>query len=235
MSRTPETLELSSLFRISNCLSELTHLYKLSLPPTLQKSLLNVFNNTREEKFKETLLSRDTPSWFEDEDSGTHLTYTEEFLKTIRMHYLKMRDWTEPSPLPPDVYAFVMQLPSELFSLFWENPCHIIGRRYVKTTPDSPQYPLCEPCFRRDGYNDRVTYGFERTHEVCGTSLISMEVKDTWNWCANCVTTPLFQIYDATRCPQRNYLLTHVKNPMLFGSSGYEDTYNYVAVTRPRA
>ncbi|MDI4568036.1 MAG: hypothetical protein E7Y34_03030, partial [Mycoplasma sp.] len=72
MSLSVAPLENLCLHKISGTLSELMHVYKLGLPVRLRNKLLNVFNNNREYKFKESLHCYETPDWLDTDVDSPH-------------------------------------------------------------------------------------------------------------------------------------------------------------------
>lgn len=213
MSRSVAPLENLCLHKISGTLSELMHVYRLGLPVRVRNSVLNTFNSNREYKFKESLHCYETPDWLDTDVNSPH---TKEFLDSMREHCLDMWDWSTPTPLPADIYAFLMQLPNNFVSFFLEDPTHFVSRRFIKTPPDAPEYCLCEPCFNRDADYDRAVYTVEKTHSIWKLNDAFSYIKDPWNWCANCVTTPLFKILSEEMCRNENNLHKRRRSSQMF-------------------
>lgn len=213
MSRSPAPLENLCLHRVSGTLPTLMSVYRLGLPKIIEDKVLNVFNNNREYRFKESLHCFETPEWLDTDDESPH---SADFLLDMRKHFLDMWDWTVASPLPSDIYACIMQLPVSYSSFFLEDPSHFVGKRYIKTVSNSPEYCLCEPCFNRDMDYDRAIYSVEKTHSVWKINEAFRYVRDPWNWCANCVTTPLFTILNEDMCRDRNNLHKRRRSSHMF-------------------
>lgn len=171
--------------------------YKLPLPPMVKNRIVNTFNNTRDKKFETSLLCLETPDWLETEEEPPH---SMEFLNRARENALDFWDWTVPKPLPGDLYAFLMNQNFEYTSFFMENPTHFVSRSFLKCKPDTIEYRLCEPCFNRDMDYWIASYKVENTHSIWPLETCMTFLKDVNNWCANCITTPLFKIFDENNC-----------------------------------
>lgn len=221
MSFSPAPLYSLCLHRISGRLKQLTDVYRLGLPIRVRNNILCIFEQNRENRYIESLRCYETPEWLSTNSASPH---DKRFLDSMREHCLDMWDWTTPTPFPPDVYAFLMQLPPNYVSFFLEDPTHFIIRRFIKEPIDAPQYCLCEPCFNRDMDYDRSVYWLEKTHSVWPMREALRFIHDSHNWCANCVTTPLFELLSEQMCRQKHNLHHRVRRSQMFWHNHNYDT-----------
>lgn len=231
-------LESLAINRIVGCVDHVLDINRLGLPISLRDKVVQVFLNLREAKFRESLRCYEIPDWLDTELAAP---LSPGFILTMRQHALDMWDWTVPTPLPADLYAFIMQLDNGYVSFFLENPTHFVSKRFIKTPPSGPEYCLCEPCFNRDMDYDRAIYTVEKTHSVWDIHSCMLYMKDAWNWCANCITTPLFKILSEEMCRNQYNLHTRIRSGMFWRFSTYHsdddsdsDEFTSFRVQHPR-
>lgn len=194
MSFSSAALEELCLRVIFSSVRQLFDLDKLVLPKVYRDRLTYMFIDLKKRKFEQNLLCLETLPLVDDSE------YTPGYRNLLRMNALDNWDWTTPSPLPADLFAYLFQQNLEYNSFFIESPTHFVSVRYRKCKPDTVPYDLCRPCFLRDLDYYVSTYTRYREHHVYSSGTAIMYVLESKNWCSNCVTTPLFSIFDTEGC-----------------------------------
>lgn len=211
---------------------------KLGLPRALNKTLSYYFIDNKKLRFRKELVSTAVPS-------GLEGTVTPGFMNLLWMNDLDAWDWTVPTPLPAPLFAYLMQQNLDYMSFFIESPTHFLTIRYTKTKPDTVPYDLCEPCLNRDLDYFTATYTKTKEHSVYSENCAMMYILESKNWCSNCITTPLFRIFDESTCHSRTGLHTRLRRKrmrsgMFWGShvvsddDSDDDSFVSVPYTHPK-
>lgn len=180
---------------------------------------------------------------------GTDTFKRREWLLSVRDAYLEMNDWTTPTRMPKDIYAFIMFL-GERYHAYWMGPelsvwQHMVFFFYLKKLPTGVFVKLCPECFEEDDNWANFEYFKSQIHEVLYETQVLEKMQRKSSWCSNCVTMPLFEMYDRETCKTKwgGHNTNHARNPMfwgfneLFNESEESDAYceYIVSAKHPRA
>ncbi|GBO20014.1 hypothetical protein AVEN_274500-1 [Araneus ventricosus] len=127
-------------------------------------------------------------SWFQDD-----------YLFNLRLMVLESLRWDERPKLSNLEYAFLMNLNFDTYKpLFVEDPAHVNISFYSVRTYGAQSY-VCDECFFKLSSCEG-----EDSHDSHRVNLkLEQEsfFKSPYNWCANCITQPLFWLFDERSCP----------------------------------
>lgn len=204
MSRSVAPLENLCYLNVYRNVKDIFSVPKLGLPRTMENNLSYYFIDKKKLRFKKDIICTSVPS-------GLDGTVTPGFMNLLWMNDLDSWDWTVPTPLPAALFAYLMQQNLDYNSFFIESPTHFLTIRYTKSKPDTVPYDLCEPCLNRDLDFLTATYQRSKEHSVYSDNCAMMYVLEAKNWCSNCITTPLFRIFDEQTCHNRTGLHTRLR------------------------
>lgn len=193
MSFSAAALEEMSLLEIFQSVRDLASVFELPLPTMFKKSLTYYFIDQKKLKFKKNLYCQEVPACLEG-------AVTPGYMNLLRMNDLDNWDWTIPTPLPADLFHYLFSQDLSYNSFFIESPTHFMTVRFTKYKRDTVPYDMCEPCLNRDLDYWHCHYTRKREHVVYSSNTAMMYILESKNWCSNCVTTPLFRLYDERTC-----------------------------------
>lgn len=183
-----------SLLELFQSVRDLFSVSELGLPRVYREKLSYYFIDRKNLRFKSELYSVEVPACLEHDVSPG-------YMNLLKMNELDAWDWTIPTPLPADLFVYLFkQDPVSYNSFFLEDPTHFLSVRYTKHKRDTVPYSLCEACFNRDLDYFSCFYTKTRDHCVYTTNTAMLYILESKNWCSNCVTTPLFRLYNEHDC-----------------------------------
>lgn len=260
------SFKVSSLEELSTCVvgknvNNGLDCYKLEIPNHLKENVFKAFEKDRTNRFRNFLMCSEIPDWISIEtgqctnDNGDCPIHGEDdirrraWLLEIREAFLEMNDWTVPVKFPKDIYAFIMFLGTNYHSWFlgpelgvWQ---HLVFQHYMKKLPTGIFVNLCRECFEKDDNWCNFDYYFSKIHRVVYETEVLNWIQNKYSWCSNCITMPLFEMYDRAVCKSKwgGHESNTSRHPMfwgfneLFNESEEVDAYSelIVSVKHPRA
>lgn len=185
-------------------------LEKLHLPWTCLKKLYVQFDAERETKFNEYLYEKDVPEWIISKRYNTtssQLNMAKFWLNDMRENWINSHDWTVNVALPKDIYAHIMAGGNtEIYAIGERN--HMI-LQFWEIKNKKGYWRVCRTCFYNHTYKRGDKLTVQQNHRILSNEQTCSYFVTPTHWCYNCITTPLFKVYDEDLC--RNEWNTHTR------------------------